>query len=74
MFFNFFFFFVLLDEFLDRVRESKNRNIAVLDLGCGKGGDLLKWRKGKIDKLVCTGRSVNDLCILFFIGYLTFDV
>ncbi|CAI9583499.1 unnamed protein product [Staurois parvus] len=44
----------LINEFLGRVREKKTRNIAVLDLGCGKGGDLLKWRKGKIDKLVCT--------------------
>lgn len=44
----------LINEFLGRVRERKNRNIAVLDLGCGKGGDLLKWRKGKIDQLVCT--------------------
>ncbi|XP_040209851.1 mRNA cap guanine-N7 methyltransferase isoform X2 [Rana temporaria] len=44
----------LINEFLDRVRERKNRNIAVLDLGCGKGGDLLKWRKGRIDHLVCT--------------------
>ncbi|XP_075682581.1 mRNA cap guanine-N(7) methyltransferase [Rhinoderma darwinii] len=44
----------LIGEFLDRVREKKNRNIAVLDLGCGKGGDLLKWNKGRIDKLVCT--------------------
>ncbi|XP_073487389.1 mRNA cap guanine-N(7) methyltransferase isoform X2 [Aquarana catesbeiana] len=47
-------FLELTDEFLDRVRERKNRNIAVLDLGCGKGGDLLKWRKGRIDHLVCT--------------------
>ncbi|XP_018412331.1 PREDICTED: mRNA cap guanine-N7 methyltransferase [Nanorana parkeri] len=44
----------LINEFIERVRERKNRNVAVLDLGCGKGGDLLKWRKGKIDHLVCT--------------------
>ncbi|XP_029446784.1 mRNA cap guanine-N7 methyltransferase [Rhinatrema bivittatum] len=44
---------VLIGEFLDKVREKK-KDIAVLDLGCGKGGDLLKWRKGKISKLVCT--------------------
>lgn len=25
----------------------------MLDLCCGKGGDLLKWQKGRIRKLVC---------------------
>ncbi|KAM6455846.1 mRNA cap guanine-N(7) methyltransferase isoform 1-T3 [Liasis olivaceus] len=44
---------VLIGEFLDRVRQRK-QNIMVLDLGCGKGGDLQKWRKGRISKLVCT--------------------
>lgn len=50
---------VFSGEFLDRVRQKK-QNITVLDLGCGKGGDLLKWRKGRISKLVCTGK-VNFL-------------
>ncbi|XP_069425148.1 mRNA cap guanine-N(7) methyltransferase isoform X2 [Ovis canadensis] len=45
---------VLIGEFLEKVRQRKKRNITVLDLGCGKGGDLLKWKKGRIDKLVCT--------------------
>ncbi|XP_042318236.1 mRNA cap guanine-N7 methyltransferase [Sceloporus undulatus] len=44
---------VLIGEFLDKVRRRK-QNITVLDLGCGKGGDLLKWRKGRISRLVCT--------------------
>nr|XP_060630987.1 mRNA cap guanine-N7 methyltransferase [Anolis sagrei ordinatus] len=44
---------VLIGEFLDKVRRRK-QNITVLDLGCGKGGDLLKWRKGHISRLVCT--------------------
>ncbi|KAG8442240.1 hypothetical protein GDO86_011148 [Hymenochirus boettgeri] len=43
----------LIGEFVDKVRQRK-KNITVLDLGCGKGGDLLKWKKGRIDKLVCT--------------------
>ncbi|XP_056377472.1 mRNA cap guanine-N7 methyltransferase isoform X2 [Hyla sarda] len=44
----------LIGEFLDRLRRKNHRNVTVLDLGCGKGGDLLKWKKGRIDKLVCT--------------------
>ena len=28
---------------------------SVLDLCCGKGGDLLKWKEGKIEYLVCAG-------------------
>ncbi|XP_063779472.1 mRNA cap guanine-N7 methyltransferase [Pseudophryne corroboree] len=44
----------LIGEFLEKVQKKKQRNIAVLDLGCGKGGDLLKWKKGRIQKLVCT--------------------
>ncbi|XP_006876643.1 PREDICTED: mRNA cap guanine-N7 methyltransferase [Chrysochloris asiatica] len=44
---------VLIGEFLEKVRQKK-KHITVLDLGCGKGGDLLKWKKGRINKLVCT--------------------
>uniref|UniRef100_A0A8C2D1D5 mRNA (guanine-N(7))-methyltransferase n=1 Tax=Cyprinus carpio TaxID=7962 RepID=A0A8C2D1D5_CYPCA len=43
---------VLIAEILDKVKERR-REVTVLDLGCGKGGDLLKWKKGRIDKLVC---------------------
>ncbi|XP_007254739.2 mRNA cap guanine-N7 methyltransferase [Astyanax mexicanus] len=43
---------ILIGEILDKVRRER-RDVAVLDLGCGKGGDLLKWRKGRISKLVC---------------------
>jgi len=50
----------LIAEFLEKVR-SKKEPIHVLDLGCGKGGDLLKWKKGEISKLV--GVDVADVSV-----------
>ncbi|XP_048451567.1 mRNA cap guanine-N7 methyltransferase [Rhincodon typus] len=44
---------VLIGEYLENVKQRNRHNITVLDLGCGKGGDLLKWKKGQINKLVC---------------------
>ncbi|XP_029977039.1 mRNA cap guanine-N(7) methyltransferase [Salarias fasciatus] len=44
---------VLIGEILEQVRGAEPGPVSVLDLGCGKGGDLLKWRKGGIDHLVC---------------------
>lgn len=39
----------------------------MLDLCCGKGGDLLKWQRGRIKKLVCAGELSED----FVLGVLT---
>uniref|UniRef100_A0A3B5A6L1 mRNA (guanine-N(7))-methyltransferase n=1 Tax=Stegastes partitus TaxID=144197 RepID=A0A3B5A6L1_9TELE len=44
---------VLIGEILEQVREAGPQQVSVLDLGCGKGGDLLKWRRGGINHLVC---------------------
>ncbi|XP_078031720.1 mRNA cap guanine-N(7) methyltransferase [Epinephelus lanceolatus] len=44
---------VLIGEILEQVRAASSQQVSVLDLGCGKGGDLLKWRRGGIDHLVC---------------------
>uniref|UniRef100_A0A8C2FGT3 mRNA (guanine-N(7))-methyltransferase n=1 Tax=Cyprinus carpio TaxID=7962 RepID=A0A8C2FGT3_CYPCA len=52
---------VLIAEILDKVKERR-REVTVLDLGCGKGGDLLKWKKGRIDKLVCAGNYTSRHC------------
>lgn len=45
----------VLGNALDRIREEKGHNyrINVLDLGCGKGGDLLKWERGRVAHVVC---------------------
>ncbi|KAF1382115.1 hypothetical protein PFLUV_G00161100 [Perca fluviatilis] len=44
---------VLIGEILEQVRGAGPQQVSVLDLGCGKGGDLLKWRRGGINHLVC---------------------
>uniref|UniRef100_A0AAQ4QX17 mRNA (guanine-N(7))-methyltransferase n=1 Tax=Gasterosteus aculeatus aculeatus TaxID=481459 RepID=A0AAQ4QX17_GASAC len=41
-------------EILEQVRGAgPPQQVSVLDLGCGKGGDLQKWRRGGINHLVC---------------------
>ncbi|KAL3283342.1 hypothetical protein HHI36_006490 [Cryptolaemus montrouzieri] len=47
---------MLINEYLTKVKSSKKHNapLRVLDMGCGKGGDLLKWKKGNITHLICS--------------------
>lgn len=41
---------------LNKLRGNEpQRPISVLDLCSGKGGDLLKWKKGRIAHVVCAG-------------------
>ncbi len=39
--------------------QKKAMPFVVLDLGCGKGGDLIKFQKSSITHLVCCGKLVN---------------
>ncbi|GCB75496.1 hypothetical protein scyTo_0019018 [Scyliorhinus torazame] len=52
---------VLIGEYLEQVKQKNRQSISVLDLGCGKGGDLLKWKKGQINKLVCV--DIADISV-----------
>lgn len=45
---------MLIGEFLGRLKDEGCPRATVLDLCCGKGGDLLKWRIGNVAHLVAT--------------------
>nr|SVE92436.1 EOG090X07I2 [Megafenestra aurita] len=45
----------IIGNILDHIRKEKGNHcrLNVLDLGCGKGGDLLKWERGRVNHVVC---------------------
>jgi len=44
----------LLDEYIAKIKQTNhNASLRVLDMCCGKGGDLLKWKKVNISHLIC---------------------
>lgn len=49
--------FLFLEEFCEKIKNEGHKadKKYVLDIGSGKGGDLLKWKKGEIHYLVCAG-------------------
>lgn len=46
----------LISEYLKYIKDVKKmgEHLRVLDMCCGKGGDLLKWEKASITHLICT--------------------
>ncbi|XP_053999211.1 mRNA cap guanine-N7 methyltransferase [Hylaeus anthracinus] len=47
---------MLISEYIDKVKQDKvhGSSLKVLDMCCGKGGDLLKWKKGNVTHVICT--------------------
>lgn len=47
---------MLINEYLTKIKNGAPHGapLKVLDMCCGKGGDLLKWEKGSITHLICT--------------------
>ncbi|VDN05049.1 unnamed protein product [Thelazia callipaeda] len=45
---------MLIAEFLEELKNNGCSRATVLDLCCGKGGDLLKWRVGNVAHVVAT--------------------
>ncbi|XP_064467444.1 mRNA cap guanine-N7 methyltransferase-like [Ornithodoros turicata] len=54
---------MLIRDFINKRKEDKpdGDTFTVLDLGAGKGGDLLKWKKGDISYLVCADIAGTSL-------------
>ncbi|XP_030377606.1 mRNA cap guanine-N7 methyltransferase [Scaptodrosophila lebanonensis] len=46
----------LINEYMSLIKHQKRlgESLRVLDMCCGKGGDLLKWEKAAITHLICT--------------------
>jgi len=54
---------VIINEYLDKVKRRKRTSddVNVLDLACGKGGDLLKWDKGKVDHVIMADIAATSI-------------
>ncbi|XP_041375573.1 mRNA cap guanine-N7 methyltransferase-like [Gigantopelta aegis] len=54
---------VLIGDILQQKKKdnSHDKSLTILDLCCGKGGDLLKWKKGQVDKIVCADIAATSV-------------
>lgn len=54
---------MLINEYLTKIKNNAPHGapLKVLDMCCGKGGDLLKWEKGCITHLICT--DIADISV-----------
>ncbi|XP_037048532.1 mRNA cap guanine-N7 methyltransferase [Bradysia coprophila] len=54
---------MLINEYLTKIKSNAPHGapLKVLDMCCGKGGDLLKWEKGCITHLICT--DIADISV-----------
>jgi mRNA (guanine-N7-)-methyltransferase len=54
---------VVISEFLEKVKRRKrvSDDVNVLDIACGKGGDILKWQKGKIDHVIMADIAAKSI-------------
>lgn len=54
---------MLINEYLTKIKDNAPHGapLKVLDMCCGKGGDLLKWEKGGITHLICT--DIADISV-----------
>lgn len=46
--------------------RTRGAPIKVLDLGCGKGGDLMKWQKAGLSEYV----GIGTYCVLLLLSWL----
>lgn len=53
---------MLINEFIEKVRPQKlGEPLKVMDMCCGKGGDLLKFEKAGVTHLICTDIAGNSV-------------
>jgi mRNA (guanine-N7-)-methyltransferase len=58
---------VLIQKTVKELRETRSNPLAVLEIGCGKGGDLVKWNKASIGNKIFETR-------LFFYFFFFFEL